>query len=253
MNRNAKLAPVRSVRRAEDRAPPWARLLAPGTTLYRGAVLVRARHSRPVTGQLGRSRPFDVGCSASPVSRSFKAPARVVPVLLVTAQTRWRQCETYLSTQCPQAGETARIPPPHVDAFGSHDSQEPSPAWPGTAVSLIERVTDRGSFVALRHPEQRVRRGVLRIAFISDETGRRRCAYALPRRVGNAVVRNRIRRRLRQVFATIEREQASGASPFPSGTYLVSATSMAAEVPFADLLDTARSLLRELDRRGASR
>jgi len=165
------------------------------------------------------------------------------------APTRWRQCETYVSTECPQAGQTARVPPPHVDAFGSHDHQEPSPARPGTAVSLIERVTDRGSFVALRHPTQRVRRGVLRIAYVPDAAGRRRCAYALSRRVGNAVVRNRIKRRLRNVFAVIERENAAGQASFPPGTYLVSATAAAAHVPYGTLLQTARWLLSEVDRR----
>jgi ribonuclease P protein component len=171
----------------------------------------------------------------------------------VKDQTRWRQCEAYVSTQCPQAGQTARFPPPYVDAFGPDDHQEPSPARPGPVVSLIERISDRGSFVALRHPAKRVRRGVLRIAYVPDDTGRRRIAYALSRRVGNAVVRNRIRRRLRSVFAAIDREHAAGAGAFPPGTYLVSATTAAAEVPFQTLMRTARSLLDELDHHGASR
>jgi RNase P protein component len=186
--------------------------------------------------------------------RSSNAPfPSVIGASLVKAQMRWRQCETYLPTQCPEAGETARLSPSHVDAPGPDDHQEPSPARPGAAVSLIERVTDHGSFVALRHPAKRVRRGALRIAYLPDAAGRRRCAYALSRRVGNAVVRNRIRRRLRSVFVALDREASAGATPFPSGTYLVSATAAAADLPYATLLDTARALLIELDHHGASR
>lgn len=88
-----------------------------------------------------------------------------------------------------------------------------------------------------------MRRGTLRIAYLPAPADRVRIAYALPRRVGNAVVRNRVRRRLRAVFATIER---AGHVPFPQGTYLVSASAETARVPFSTLVDTAETLLREL-------
>lgn len=221
--------------------------------LYRGKVRVSARRLATAVASI------DVGVDRSGLVRrrqifvsTVRPWKRHSPI--VQAHQRWRQCETYLSTQCPQAGPTARFPPPHVHAFGSNDHPQPSAAWPGPVVSLIERVTDRGSFVALRSHSTRVRRGVLRIGWIPDDAGRIRVAYALSRRVGNAVVRNRIRRRLRSVFETLERARVDDPSiAFPSGTYLVSATRQAADVPFAELVETARSLLSELDRRGASR
>ena len=164
-----------------------------------------------------------------------------------------RQCaggrrETHLSTQCPQAGPSTRLSPPYVDPLGTRHYPEPSPSRSGPVVRLIGRVTDRGSFVALRNPAKRVRRGVLRIAYVPDSSGRIRIAYALSRRVGNAVVRNRIRRRLRHAIMLIDE-----AGVIPPGTYLVSATPKAAEVPFDQLVSASRSLFGELEVFAASR
>lgn len=215
---------------------------------WQGCVLL---HGAGATGRIRRAAS-ETKCVWQEALRMHRSGLRSVSPT-VKSQTRWRQCEAYLSTKCPEAVSPPRIPPSYVLAFGADDHQEPSSARPGPVVSLIDQVTDRGSFVALRHSATRVRRGVLRIAFVPDESGQRRIAYALSRRVGNAVVRNRIRRRLRSVFTAIENEHAAGHTPFPPGTYLVSASSAAADVPFQTLLRTAMSLLSELDRHGASR
>lgn len=151
--------------------------------------------------------------------------------------------ETHFSTQRSQAGKAPRLPPPHVDSSWSHHREVPPPSRPRPAVSLIERVSGRDSFVELRRAARRVRRGTLRIAYLPAPSDRVRIAYALPRRVGNAVVRNRVRRRLRAAFMTIER---AGQVAFPQGTYLVSASADTARVPFSTLVATAEALLREL-------
>lgn len=61
-----------------------------------------------------------------------------------------------------------------------------------------------------------------------------RVAYAVGRRVGNAVVRNRLRRRLRAAVREIDAERG-GLAP---GAYLISARPEAAGRPYADLRAT---------------
>lgn len=61
-----------------------------------------------------------------------------------------------------------------------------------------------------------------------EDSEARRVAFAVPRKVGNAVVRNRSRRRLRAVV----RESASS---LPAGTYLVGLNEGARALPFREL------------------
>lgn len=56
-------------------------------------------------------------------------------------------------------------------------------------------------------------------------------AYAISRRAGGAVVRNRIRRRLRAVVREL-------GTDLPAGTYLLSAGSEAATLPYVELRAT---------------
>jgi ribonuclease P protein component len=64
-------------------------------------------------------------------------------------------------------------------------------------------------------------------------------AFAIGRRAGSAVVRNRLRRRLR----TLVRE----ASPrLPPGAYLINAASEAATLPYQDLRMTLNQALEQL-------
>lgn len=98
----------------------------------------------------------------------------------------------------------------------------------------------------LRRAARRVRRGTLRIAYLPVPTDRVRVAYALPKRVGTAVVRNRVRRRLRSAFESIEN---AGQHSFPKGTYLVSASAEVARMPFVELVASLTSMLRELSER----
>lgn len=81
----------------------------------------------------------------------------------------------------------------------------------------VERVRDRASFEALRRSRHRARRGGVGVAWVPPAAaGPPRVAYAIGRRAGGAVVRNRLRRRLRAVVAELAPE-------LPTGTYLVSA------------------------------
>lgn len=75
--------------------------------------------------------------------------------------------------------------------------------------------------MALRARGIRVRRGPLALTFL-DEDGAdgTRVAYAITKRVGGAVERNRLRRRLRAVLADLAKQAPS---PVPAGVLLVSA------------------------------
>jgi ribonuclease P protein component len=59
--------------------------------------------------------------------------------------------------------------------------------------------------------------------------------YAISKKAGGSVVRNRIRRRLR---AAIE----AGNVPVTSGFYLISADAAAATLPFTDLTEALRTV-----------
>ena len=78
------------------------------------------------------------------------------------------------------------------------------------------RVRDRATFEALRRSPHRSRRGPVTVTYVGlGESGQPGVAYAVGRRVGGAVIRNRVRRRLRAVVAELD-----GMLP---GAYLVAA------------------------------
>ncbi|HTZ08108.1 MAG TPA: ribonuclease P protein component [Acidimicrobiales bacterium] len=91
------------------------------------------------------------------------------------------------------------------------------------------RIRDRDTFERLRRTGRRSRRGPVTVTFCTDrDEGAPRVAYAVGRRVGGAVERNRLRRRLRAVVDQLDGTLAPGA-------YLVSAGRDALGLPFEDL------------------
>ncbi len=93
----------------------------------------------------------------------------------------------------------------------------------------VWRVRDRATMQALRRSRRRVRRGPLTVTFAPGESGGPpQVAYAIGRKVGGAVVRNRLRRRLRAIVA----ELAPALRP---GAYLLGATAEATGLSFEEL------------------
>ena len=91
----------------------------------------------------------------------------------------------------------------------------------------VWRLSGINRFAALRRTRYRARSGPIRVSWVPGPAGSPPCvAYAIGKRVGPAVVRNRLRRRLRAVFVD--------AAPAP-GDYLVACDPDAASVPFSDL------------------
>ena len=85
---------------------------------------------------------------------------------------------------------------------------------------MIERLSSRQSFDQLRADGQRRGRGPIRLLFRPITTQSARFAFAIPRTVGNAVVRNRTKRRLRAILQVMDHADAG----LPGGDYLIRVT-----------------------------
>jgi ribonuclease P protein component len=134
--------------------------------------------------------------------------------------------EATVPAEQPAAGHAARVPAPDVDAGGPGHPEVTSRQGPRPPLGLIWSVRDRASFKALGRAS-RARRGSITVAWADD--GRSvppRLAFAVPRKVGTAVTRNRIRRRLRELA------RRSALAP---GVWLVSVAPGAGEASFAAL------------------
>ncbi|HBM56171.1 MAG TPA: ribonuclease P protein component [Acidimicrobiaceae bacterium] len=106
---------------------------------------------------------------------------------------------------------------------------------------MISRLSRRDDFDALRRHGRTVRRGSLRVRYLAGSRPEARVAYGIGRSVGNAVARNRLRRRLRVVMTGVD---ARGS--LPAGDYLVRAEPSAAGATFAELHDDLAGITDEL-------
>src|SRR5687767_8869383 len=109
--------------------------------------------------------------------------------------------EAHVSAQQSQTGEASRVPASDVDARGPGDPTGQAAQGTPSPVRLIWRLRDRATFVALRRSGRRVTRGPITVLWLpANPTEPTRVAYAVGRGVGPAVVRNRLRRRLRAII-----------------------------------------------------
>ena len=90
----------------------------------------------------------------------------------------------------------------------------------------VGRVRTRRSFVALRKRGSRGRDGLVQVTYLPADDGQVSAAYSVGRGTGTAVVRNRVRRRLRAAITEL--------SPAP-GTYLVGAGPGAGDLSYQAL------------------
>ena len=109
------------------------------------------------------------------------------------------------------------------------------------------RVTDRASFQALRRRGRRVRRGPLTVTFLAPDPATpptpARAAFAVGKATGGAVVRNRVRRRLRAGLRDL-----AVAGRLPAGTYLLGASARVAQMPWSELLSDLGDAIDEATR-----
>jgi ribonuclease P protein component len=137
--------------------------------------------------------------------------------------------ETHIPAERTQTSEDPRVPQADVDqgrtSRDSLASCEGTPTTVGVSVAIqsarasspsVQPIGSRRTFEALRHTSFRGRSGPLSVSYLQQSTwSRTEVAYAINRRVGNAVVRNRLRRRMRAIMS----EQAPS---LPVGAYVVS-------------------------------
>ena len=137
-----------------------------------------------------------------------------------------------LPTECTQASEAARLPRADVDPCRPSRHQGTAAEGPSQALCLTWRIRDRETFARLRAEGTRSRKGPVTVTFLADDgPGPPRVAYSVGRRVGGAVVRNKLRRRLRDIV--------SGIAPhLPPGAYLIGVAPRAVSMSFEELRAT---------------
>lgn len=104
------------------------------------------------------------------------------------------------------------------------------------------RVADQATFAALRADGRRARAGAVSLTWLPpspEGCTPPRVAFAVGRSTGSAVVRNRIRRRLRAALRAL---QASDA--LPAGTYLLGGSPRLATMPWSTLVADLAAAIR---------
>jgi ribonuclease P protein component len=105
---------------------------------------------------------------------------------------------------------------------------------------LIERIHGRATFRRFGPEARRIRSGPLTVVVADRQDGRAAVAYAVSRRVGPAVVRNRLRRQLRAAIRSIDL-----AAPVDPGWYLVVVHPSARGRTYGELADALRRALAD--------
>ena len=109
------------------------------------------------------------------------------------------------------------------------------------------RISDRATFHALRRNGRRVRRSALTVTFLAPAPGSApvppRAAFTVGKATGGAVLRNRVRRRLRAAL-----RELAAADRLPAGAYLLGASAAVAQMPWSALRDELASAIEEATR-----
>jgi ribonuclease P protein component len=161
------------------------------------------------------------------------------PVPSAVASTARSSREAHVPAQGPPPIPQARLPPPHVGSRRTGHHQGPAPQGPSASVGLIaldrtiDRISERDVFRRFRGSRDRARSGPLHVVRMDRiDSDRPAIAFAVSRRVGSAVVRNRVRRQLRHVARA-----AVDSGDLGVGWYLVIVAPDAADQSFVTLSD----------------
>lgn len=109
------------------------------------------------------------------------------------------------------------------------------------AAGRVWRLRGRAAFADLMANGRRVRSGPVTVTYVATPgTGPPRVAFSVGRAVGPAVVRNRVRRRLR----AITRELATSPGGLPPGSYLIGVRPAAATLDYVGLRASVERAVR---------
>ena len=136
--------------------------------------------------------------------------------------------EADLPAEQPEAQEEARVPWPDADSRRTRRAEGAALPRARAPLGLILRIRHRATFALLARARV-CRRELVWVRRVPVATPGPQVGFAVSRRVGNAVTRNRVRRRLRAALrdeAEVVREDSA---------YLVGATPAAATASFAEL------------------
>jgi ribonuclease P protein component len=150
--------------------------------------------------------------------------------------------EAHVSAERAQAGQNPWVPQAHVEQSrpGDHSvaSGQGSPSTVGVSVGRagsrparwgVRPVRHRRTFDRLRHSPDRGRSGPASVGFVRETSWSRvEIAYVIGRRVGTAVTRNRLRRRLRAIVA-------DPTARLPTGAYVIHVAPSATQLGFDEL------------------
>lgn len=150
--------------------------------------------------------------------------------------------EAHVSAEQPAPGQAPRVPGAHVDPRRSSRDPRPASEGPAQAVGLIHRVRRRSDLIGLRSGARQGRSGPISVRCGGHGTheGPPRVAYAIGRQVGSAPVRNRVRRRLREILRAMAANDPAAVRP---AVYLIRVHPGAGDLSSAEL---ARHLARAL-------
>ena len=186
----------------------------------------RRPDTRPSRGRRRAVGPHVAGASHLAVALVGRRAtlSRVATAISAGVGSRCRRCcrsnesgasrEAHLPTQHPSPGPQARVPRPHEHSGRSVHPQGPAAQGPYPSVGLIGRIHERREFERLSRHGRRARTETLWCRYLDEPQAEPpRIAFAIGRAVGPAVVRNRLRRRLRALAG--EHARAGERSPAP--------------------------------------
>lgn len=150
--------------------------------------------------------------------------------------------EAHLPTEQSSPVQEARLPSPDEHSRRARRAEVAARQGPLPAVRLIATLSGRGDFQRLRSEGRRWSSGPVWCLYRPAEpTAPPRVAFAIGRTVGSAVVRNRLRRRLREILRRAD---------LPAGDFLVGISPAGAAASFDVLRDAVTAVVQRCRTQG---